>query len=446
LIIKLPYSVNKGMEIKQQAQLIELMPTIFKLIGIKHRVTLDGKSLLNSLLKYNSSNKFAYSETYYPFIHYGWSPLFSIRSYTFKFIYAPKSELYNIKEDPGEMKNIIVINPKISGDYYSALLQYADNDLMKFNKPTGLSIEDQEKLIALGYIGKSGSLEIKNELSDPKDKIELMMQMEEAKEFYYKGDEERAIDIIKSIVKKDKNMMGAWFLLGECFAKKGDYDSASSAFKEVIRIDPQNSFALFNLGIAYQKIQDYKGAIFWYKKAISVDKSFFKAYVNLGEVLYFSKQFDESMDYFSRALKLRSDLPEVHNYLAGIYLQRNELEKAKENIMIAEKLNSNLPLLNFHLGLLYEKENKLVEAIQAYKKEYRINPNNHSALNNLGILYAKRGMYDEAEYVFRKLIEIRKNDWKAYILLANVLYKKGERGSEIKELISKAEQLRKKSN
>ncbi len=446
LIIKLPYSMNKGMEVKQQVQLIDLMPTIFDLVGVKESIKLDGKSFVNSIIKNNNSNEFAYSETYYPFIHYGWSPLFSIRSNYFKFIYAPKRELYDIKNDPEELKNISATNSKITEDYYSILMQYANNNLMQFNKPAQLSIEEQEKLIALGYIGKSVSPEIKNKLADPKDKIELIKQMEKAKEFYYKGNGDQAINIIKSIVDKDKNMMGAWFLLGECFAKNKDYNSAILAFKEVIRIDPQNSFALFNLGIAYQKIQNYKEAIFWYKKAIDVDKSFFKAYVNLGEVLYFSRQFNESFDYLSRALKLRSGLAEVHNYLAGIYLQRNDLEKAKENIIIAKKINSDLPLLNFHLGLLDEKENKLAEAIQAYKKEYEINPNNHSALNNLGIVYAKKGMYDEAEDVFRKLIEIRKNDWKAYILLANVLYKKGERGKEINELIIKAEQLRKKSN
>ncbi|GAH47494.1 unnamed protein product, partial [marine sediment metagenome] len=49
----------------------------------------------------------AYSETYWPRYHYGWSELKSLRKGQYKFIDAPKPELYNILEDPGELNNLV---------------------------------------------------------------------------------------------------------------------------------------------------------------------------------------------------------------------------------------------------------------------------------------------------------------------------------------------------
>src|SRR6266446_4913393 len=48
----------------------------------------------------------AYSETFYPFSSFGWSPLHALESERFHFIEAPRPELYDLESDPGETRNI----------------------------------------------------------------------------------------------------------------------------------------------------------------------------------------------------------------------------------------------------------------------------------------------------------------------------------------------------
>ena len=48
----------------------------------------------------------AYSETFYPFSSFGWSPLHAFQTERFHFIEAPKPELYDLETDPGETRNI----------------------------------------------------------------------------------------------------------------------------------------------------------------------------------------------------------------------------------------------------------------------------------------------------------------------------------------------------
>jgi len=93
------------------------MPTVLNFVGKKPPETVQGKSLLPLILGDNKLEKEegAYCETYWPNYHYGWSPLKSLSQGSFKFIDAPKPELYNVFEDPSETTNLV--NTKASLAY-----------------------------------------------------------------------------------------------------------------------------------------------------------------------------------------------------------------------------------------------------------------------------------------------------------------------------------------
>ena len=53
------------------------------------------------------ANRRIYSESIYPRIHLGWSELRSLVDSRFHYIEAPKPELYDVRADPQERRNII---------------------------------------------------------------------------------------------------------------------------------------------------------------------------------------------------------------------------------------------------------------------------------------------------------------------------------------------------
>ena len=77
------------------------MPTLLQILGLPLPSEVQGKSLLPLILdKHSNQERFAYSETYYPRYHFGWSELKSIQNSRYKYIQAPRPELYDIVNDP----------------------------------------------------------------------------------------------------------------------------------------------------------------------------------------------------------------------------------------------------------------------------------------------------------------------------------------------------------
>src|SRR4029453_19165902 len=48
----------------------------------------------------------AHSESWYPRYHYGWSELQSVQDGRFKYIRAPRPELYDLPSDPRELQDL----------------------------------------------------------------------------------------------------------------------------------------------------------------------------------------------------------------------------------------------------------------------------------------------------------------------------------------------------
>ena len=70
-----------------------------------------------------------YAESLHAHDSFGWAPLRSVREGDFKYIEAPKPELYNLREDPGENINIVEKNPaearRLRGELGKLLARYS---------------------------------------------------------------------------------------------------------------------------------------------------------------------------------------------------------------------------------------------------------------------------------------------------------------------------------
>ena len=97
----------------------------------------------------------SYAETYLPLLACGWSEMKSIRTDRWKFILAPKPELYDLARDPLEKDNVIDREAETAGRMLRRLteLEKASRPARDRGTEFALSQEDAEKLSSLGYIG-----------------------------------------------------------------------------------------------------------------------------------------------------------------------------------------------------------------------------------------------------------------------------------------------------
>ncbi len=102
LIVKLPSRSNAAKVVDAQVRTTDILPTVLDLLHASVPVKLDGESLKPYFGGAEFASRTAFGETDYP-LRFGWAPLRSVRAEGFKFIEAPKPELYDLQKDPGEL-------------------------------------------------------------------------------------------------------------------------------------------------------------------------------------------------------------------------------------------------------------------------------------------------------------------------------------------------------
>ena len=91
------------------------------------------------------------------------------------------------------------------------------------------------RLAALGYVGTFVAARSRQALvlADPKDKIDLFNLMTDAREKLQDAREAPAgVEMLQRVVAKDPQVVDAWLLLGNEYARQGHYDRALARLRK----------------------------------------------------------------------------------------------------------------------------------------------------------------------------------------------------------------------
>jgi arylsulfatase A-like enzyme len=136
LIIRYPPLSQQGKVIDEMVELIDIMPTIFEIIGIQGNRWIQGRSFLGLIQGRESSwKKYAFSETSLcgyqckKDMSQSKARIVSLRSEYWKLIarHEPDSmtyELYNLEKDPNEKTNLINHRKQVAAQYKDILLNW----------------------------------------------------------------------------------------------------------------------------------------------------------------------------------------------------------------------------------------------------------------------------------------------------------------------------------
>ena len=130
--------------------LVDIFPTVLRLLGVAVPTPRDGVSLVPALTGGPLPERAIYAESMYAG-HFGWEHLRMIRHGSFKFIDASKPELYDLDRDPNESHN--------SADEQIATAVAFQRELMSMDVSTHgdaarLPPERRQALEATGYVGR----------------------------------------------------------------------------------------------------------------------------------------------------------------------------------------------------------------------------------------------------------------------------------------------------
>ena len=135
------------------AQIIDIAPTVLDLEGLPGPA-MEGVSL-SAVMRGRGvpPDRIAYAESMYP-LQYGWGALRAVRQGRFKFIEAPRPELYDLESDPDEARNLHETQPATSARLLTLVRTFGPAELSA--SPPGDDAA-KERLAALGYAGSHRS-------------------------------------------------------------------------------------------------------------------------------------------------------------------------------------------------------------------------------------------------------------------------------------------------
>jgi len=188
LVMRAPFETMTGRRVADTVRSVDLLPTLLDLLGVSTRERFEGTSLVPLMTGTKKElGLAAYSEAIYPRFHFGWSDLRALTSGRYTFVAAPRPELYDLQQDPGEQHNVYPERQALGDRMNQELVALEQRMSASAAAPKAAVEVDPDaraRLAALGYVGTfvTAASPDRAGLADPKDKIQLFNLMTQARE------------------------------------------------------------------------------------------------------------------------------------------------------------------------------------------------------------------------------------------------------------------------
>lgn len=349
LIIKLPRGLSAGTVVTAQVRTTDIVPTLLDLAGVEDSQKRDGETLKPFFAGKDESSRPAYGETDYP-LRFGWAPLRSMRSDGFKFIEAPRPELYDLQTDAAELHN-----------------RYATDDphVEKARRSLAeLRAREASPEISKQASGTASTLP-SSSLPDPKDKIEEQNLLHTA---MLASEDNRPTDARQSLEKVlvlDPKSPTALRQLGELELQAGYYAKAADHLKGAVEVRPDDATAAFYAGQALQKSNDLSGARDALETSLKLMPGQFQARLLLGQVYLDLKEPKAAEDQLEAALLIQPENVEAQLTLVSAEIADGKFAEAAQELEGLSKIQPKNPEVFELLTKVYRGLGKTTEAQRA---------------------------------------------------------------------------------
>ena len=306
LVMKGP-GVSAAVRSTENVTLADVAPTVARRLGTTV-ADVDGIDVSAALSGGALPARELYAESFAPLVEFGWAPLRSIRSGNWKFIAAPRAELYDIVKDAGERVDLSTAQATVVRQLDTRASRYLPPSL-----PLSRTIDASglERLRALGYA--NGPRHDTDTRIDPKDRREVAARIAQVTSGELTG--AALVSALEEIVRVDPSNSQAHLRLGYARLQQGDCAHAEQEFKwaidgglptadahlglatclgrandlagaervlnEAKRREPDNPVITANVGILQAAKGDIAGAIESLTRAVSADPGLLEARFNL---------------------------------------------------------------------------------------------------------------------------------------------------------------------
>ncbi len=405
LMLKLPAARRAGGRIAAPAQLVDVVPTVAGLLGLPLPDGLPGRSLLD-LDDGETTPRRIYAETFYPRLHFGWSELASLIDARHHYIEGPDPELYDLSEDPGELRNVLRERRRAYAELRDALATI-DREL---TAPGEVDDASREALAALGYVGSSVG-ELEGPLPDPKSRLGTLTDLKAGFRHRARDEHAEAAQAFRRALDENPRMLDAWEAMARSLQKLGRREEALEAYRKALEISGGSPLLAISAASLYFDLRRLDEAEAHARLALGSNPSF--AHGLLAQIALERDDFEEAEARARLALDERQPRLGPTITLAAVLHARGAYEEALEMVRQTERTFAARQAKDPELirGLYLQKGKILADlgragdAEAAFRREIELFPEDAYAYSNLAVLYALTGRPREVAGVLERMVD-----------------------------------------
>ncbi len=393
---------------------VDVMPTVLDLLGLAAGApATTGTSLATAFRGGGAPPGTTYAESLTPLVHYQWSDLRVWREGSWKYILAPRPELYDLAADPGETRDRATVEPARARALRAALEQVLRAERARASAgdtttaAAALSADTLQKLGALGYVSPGAPSGSVAQGADPKDKIEefstLNGLMRDGLTLLRAGRFADSAAKLTALRAAGGNSFQVHFYLGRALAGQGRMREAEASYARTVGLMP--SFGEAHLALADLRLarKDPRGAL----AALAAGQQALPGDAALvdreGQVWQQLGDRDRALAAYRRVMTLAPKDALVRWRAGELLLDLRQPDQALAMFREATTLDPSVPDFWNSLGMVLGGSGAHDDAARAFRDAARLDPKNARYAYNLGLVLQRAGNAEAADWFRRTL-------------------------------------------
>jgi choline-sulfatase len=370
MLLSCPGLVPSGTTVDHLTRTIDLAPTILDYLGIPQnfgqglslRPLVDGKSLGQEIA--------AYSESLYPSLNLGWSELRGLEADGYRFILAPRAELYDLSRDPAERDNRIDAKPEV-GHRLARRLASLIESMPESRGHAGHAVDSRtrEMLRSLGYLSSSDAPpQPDGSPVDPKDNMKLWARIETGLARFNQGNDAAAIDTFNRALAEDSNIPILYDHIGWSYIRLNQYDRAEEIYRRAIDRGFDSAETRANLGLIYLRWGEFAKAERELQAALMLDGNSVTAHYRLADVYRVTENYAKAIEQYRRVLEIDPAYVWALNGLGMALAMEGKNDEALAAFQEVVRIEPEMAPGYLNLAIHLERMKRFPEALEAYRQ------------------------------------------------------------------------------
>ncbi len=250
-----------------------------------------------------------------------------------------------------------------------------------------------------------------------------------------RGDANRALQELQSVVTRAPDNAVARYNLGRAHAALGQFEQARQMFQKAIELRPD--YVVARLALAQMEVSrnEYDAALKGAQAVLAIDRGNINARLIESAALMGQKKYGDSRVLLGEMLKANPSSPDVLFQLGVVNLAENKYKEAEDSFRKAYELNPANPRGLMGMVETQMAQNKTEEAMKLLGTESAKNPNRLDLQVQLGNTAVRAGKYDLAVQYFQKVLDAADKNSRArgdlYLRIGETYRRKGDLGNAI---------------